>query len=328
MSADPAIGAVLLALEKEFGKEAAGLLGYGAHSAVSEVIPTGLTVLDRYVLGIGGLPCGRMSEVYSEEGTGKTSLMLHCLAACQRAGGFSILAETENALDPDWAAEVHGIDPDALVLLEPDSLEDTTQRIAQAITAVPPNAGPVLVAWDSIASTPTKLEIEDGVVGSDAVAARARHLSRACRVLAKLLKDSRVHLMFINQVRDRIGVMFGSKQTTPGGHAVKFHSSVRFKLFGGKKVEGAFGEHKGKDITVVGVKNKLHPPWRKARLRLDFATGFDEQWSTLSHAKDRKLAKPRSRGKVAYREALTKLGWAPEKKLPRPCGERRGRYAR
>lgn len=301
------VGTVLLALEKKFGKGTVSQLGAGAKSRVTEVIPTGLSVIDHHVLGIGGLPVGRMSEVFSDEGTGKTSFMLHCLAACQRAGGIAALVETENALDLDWA-ELHGVNLRDLILLEPDHIEDVTKQI-EALLAVLTKS-PSLIAWDSLAATATKGEIVDGLAGSDAVADRARLMSKACRVWSPALAKSRAHLMVINQQRDNIGVMFGPKFTTPGGKAIKYHSSLRLQLLGGKKIEGEHGEHTGKDITIVAAKNKLHAPFRKARLRLSYASGFDELWSTLTHAKDRKLAKPRSRGKVAYDEAMRSLGWA------------------
>ncbi len=302
-----AVGTVLKKLRAEFGDEAATLLGNpDLRCSVDEVIPTQLNVLDHHVLGIGGWPCGRISEVYSEEGVGKTSLMLHCLAAAQAIGGVAILIETENALQPSWAENTHNVDTDNLLLMEADTLEDTLKRINEAVAAIPKSAGPSLIAWDSVASTPTKGEIESGEVK---VGERARMLSTFCRRIGGKLKAHRAHLMVLNQVREKIGVMFGDKFVTPGGHAFKFHASVRLQMFSGKAVKKDNGDHIGRDVTVLAVKNKLYPPWRKTKLRLDFKDGWDEKWSTLYLAKQRKLIAPRVRSDAAYHEAIEKFGW-------------------
>lgn len=314
---EPKILPAAEAVAKALGSKA-WISGKRTHrGAVSEVIPFGIDAIDRYVLGIGGLAVGRASEMYSPEGTGKTSLMLKALAGAQREGGLAILAETEAALDLDWASEVHGVDLDKLVLIEPDCLDGedgATELIIKAVQSIPPGVGPNLVALDSIAATPTLREIEDGLTGKDKVAERAKHLSKACRRFATLLKKHRVHLMFINQVRENIGVMFGDQYTTPGGHAVKFLASVRLQLLGGKAYKNPGGEHLGKDITVLAAKNRHHPPWRKCRVRLDYATGWDNEWSTMWLAKEKELIEPRAKGAKAYALALEKLGWP----LPEP----------
>lgn len=279
---------------------------------VEEVIPIGIGSIDHHILGVGGWAVGRASEVYSPEGTGKTSLMLKSLAGAQVEGGVAILAETEAALDPTWASDVHDVDIDRLVLIEPEYLDGeggAVDLIMQAVEAIPSGVGPNLVALDSVAATPTKKEIEEGLTGKDKVAERAKHLSKACRMFAAMLKKHRVHLMFVNQVRDNIGVMFGDQYTTPGGHAVKFLASVRIQMLGGTAYKGTgarSGEHLGKDVLVIAAKNKLYPPWRKARVRLDYATGWDDDWSTLWLAKEKELVGARSRN--VY-EARTKLGW-------------------
>jgi len=302
---------VLKALQAKHGKESAVLLGDNdARCVVSEVIPTGLNVLDHYVLGVGGLPVGRMSELYSEEGTGKSSIMLRCIAQAQRGGGVVVLVETEGALDTAWAANVHGVDLARLILIEPGCLEDATQAIETVLNSCCGNAaGPSLVAWDSVAATPTRREIDDGLSGTDRVGDRAKALSKMCRALIVKLKGCRAHLMLINQVRDNIGVSFGDKFTTPGGHAIKFHATIRLQLLGGKAYKDDDGAHLGKDVTVLASKNKLHAPWRKARLRLDYKDGWNEEWSTLTHAKEAGVIEPRRRGAEAYSEALDKLGW-------------------
>ncbi|MFQ5472275.1 MAG: DNA recombination/repair protein RecA [Dehalococcoidia bacterium] len=305
------LSTVLQALNKRWGRGAAALLGDGSlRCEVDEVIPTGLAVLDHHVIGIGGLPVGRISELYSEEGTGKTSLMLQCLASAQQHGGVAILIETENALQPEWASGVHGVDTEQLLVIEAEALEDATEKIGHVLSALPPNTDSALIAWDSVASTPTKKEVE---TGEQDVGGRARLLSSFCRQIVSKLKRRHAHLMFVNQVRDNIGVMFGNKLVTPGGHAIKFASSVRLQLFAGKALKDDNSDHVGRIITVLASKNKLHPPWRKARLRLDYRAGWDDRWSTLTHAKERKLVPPRVRSEQAYRDALEKLGWEPTK---------------
>lgn len=300
---------VVEAVRKQFGREAALLLGEGgSRSEVEEVIPTGIEVIDRYVLGCGGLPVGRMTELYSAEGAGKTSILLAAAAGAQREGGVAIIAETENALQTERAG-VFGVDLGKLVLLQPGHMEELLEQAESAITAVPKGSGPIMFGWDSIAATPTKREVDDGLAGDAAVGERARVLSRACRLLPSLAAQHRCALLFINQVRDNIGVMFGDKTTTPGGHAVKFAASVRIQLFSGKAVKDREG-HTGKDVTFLATKNKLAPPFRKARVRIDYAKGWDSDWSTLEHAKDLELVDQAARvGEKSMAEAREKLGW-------------------
>ncbi len=300
--------AVLKALIEIHGQGAATLLGTGnIRCRVDEVIPTQIDALDHHVLGIGGWPCGRISELYSEEGVGKTSLMLHSLGAAQAIGGLAILAETENALQPVWAENTHNVDTDRLLLIEAESMEDTMTRLYDAVAAIPKGGPPALLAWDSVASTPTRHEIETGEVK---MGERARLLSNFCRRITSKLKVKRAHLMFINQVREKIGVMFGDKYVTPGGHAVKFHASIRLQLFSSKAQKNDIGDHTGRAVTALAVKNKLYPPWRKAKLLLDYVNGWDDKWSTLTLAKERKLIPPRVRSDAAYKDALKKLGWS------------------
>jgi recombination protein RecA len=291
-----------------FGKESALILGEGgSRSEVVEVIPTGIEVVDRYLFGCGGLPVGRITEVYSEEGSGKTSFALSCAGAAQKDGAVAILAETEGALSTE-RAQTFGVNLSELVLLQPSHMEEMLAQAEAAIKAVPKGAGPVLFIWDSIAATPTKREVEEGLAGEAAMAERARILSHACRHLPTLAMKKRVAFLFINQIRDKIGIAFGDKYTTPGGHAVKFVASIRMQLFGGKAVKNA-EEHRGKDLTFFVGKNKLASPYRKARVRLDYEKGWDNTWTTLNHAKDEGVADERARGEKAYEEAREKLGW-------------------
>jgi recombination protein RecA len=248
--------------------------------------------------------------VYSEEGVGKTSFVLQALAGCQRDGGIAVIAETEQALDSQRAA-VFGCDLDRVILLQPGSIEETAKSIEATLFALPHKGPPHLIAWDSIAATPTEREIEEGLEGKEAIGERARALSKACRLLCPLAVKKRTVLLFVNQIREKIGVMFGDNMTTPGGRAVKFHSSIRIQMFSGKSVkEGK--EHLGKTVTFMAAKNKTAVPWRKAQVRLDYATGWDNLWSTVTHAKE-KGAIEKSAKAIAntHKEALESLGWEP-----------------
>ena len=302
---------VLDAVRKEFGQGSATLLRDDEVQRPSEVIPTGLEVHDHYVLGVGGLPVGRVIELYSEEGAGKTSLGHTYLAAAQRVGGVGALMETEHAFDPT-RSPVFGVRNEDLLLLQPDHLGDVLAQIEGLCKTIKAqHLGPSVLVWDSVAATPTKAEFEGGVAGDAGHGAdRARDLSRAMRILTKRVSESRLVLVCINQVRENIGVMFGDQYTTAGGKAIKFHASVRLQLLGGKAVKGTHGEHVAKDVTLMSVKNRLAPPFRKARLRLNYEEGWDNDWSTLDHAKTFGAAPAKSRvGARTLEAARKKLGW-------------------
>lgn len=309
------VSAVLAKMVLRYGKRSALRLSDGSVSDVAQVIPTGISVLDHHVFGIGGLPCGRMVEVASEEGSGKSSLLYAAIAGVQAAGGEAFLAETEQGLQTSRPA-TFGVDPRRVGLLEPDHLQAATGMIELTLRSIPRgNRKPVLIGWDSLAATPLREELEEGLTDSDAIVGlRARHLSLACRVIAKLAAERNACVLIVNQVRERIGVVFGDKWTTPGGKAVKFLSSFRLQILGGKAVKaGANGVHVAKVLTVLASKNKLAPPWRKARVRLDYATGWNEVWSTLEFAKTvgcMDAAEVKERGvAAAYEEALKLLDW-------------------
>lgn len=300
------------AIHKQFGKESMTLLREDTSHSVREVVPTGIGVLDHYLFGIHGAAVGRIGELFSEEGAGKTSLGHTFLAAGQRAGGVSALIETEHAFDPERAS-LFGVNTDDLLVGQPDHLSDVLLKIEgvlAAIKAAKPE-GPSVIVWDSVAATPTLREFEEGLSGKDKVGDRAKELSKAMRVITRQVKESRVALVCINQIRDNIGVMFGADYTTAGGHAIKFHSSWRLQLFSSKSVKDPkTSEHTGKAVTFLCVKNRLSPPFRKAKVRLDFATGWNEEWSTLEHAKRFGKAPDRARGAKAHADAVKKLGWA------------------
>jgi len=297
-------------IAKEFGKGSAQLLRDGEVERPAEVIPTGLEVLDHYILGVGGLPVGRVVELYSEEGAGKTSLGHTFSAAAQRVGGASVLIETEHAFDPT-RAPTFGVEVEDLVLAQPDHLGQVMREVELLCDAIgKQKLGPSVIVWDSVAATPTKNEFEGGILGDGGHGAdRARELSRAMRILTAKVHKSRVVLVCINQVRENIGVMFGDKYTTAGGKAIKFHASVRLSLLGGAGVKRGV-EHVAKDITVMTMKNRLAPPFRKARVRLNYEDGWDNDWTTLNHAKDKDvIAKDAKVGRASLKKAREALGW-------------------
>lgn len=302
---------VLKQIQARAGKSSAMLLSEGTSGDIKQVIPTGIEVLDNYVLGIGGLPAGRMVEVFADEGVGKSSLLLQAIAGAQREGGIAVLAETENGLD-SARAKVFGCDLDRVILLQPGSIEETMSLFEATLKSLP-KGPPHIVGWDSIAATQTQREFEEGLTGKDKVGERAKQLSKACRILCPLAAERQALLFFVNQTRDNIGVMFGNNKTTPGGGAVKFHSSIRIQMFSGKSVKNAkTGEHLGKNVTIMAVKNKLVGPWRKAKVLLNYETGFENRWSTIHHAKEMGKLEARTKTTAAgHKAALEALGWFP-----------------
>jgi len=307
---------IAAAINKAFGKGAAQVLGDDAEvrGEVTDVIPLGIGVLDNYVIGVGGLPCGRVVEVYSEEGGGKTSLLLAALAGAQREGGLAALEETENALQTDRLV-VFGVDKEQLLVAQPDSMEEVLQEMQLILEHAPKGGGPILIGWDSVAATPTAAEVEGGIAPDKGMDVRAKILSAAFRQLVPLAAEKRACILVVNQTREKIGVMFGDKTTTPGGKAIKFAASVRLQILGGKAVKRGEG-HVGKDVTIIASKNKLAPPWRKARVRLSYDSGWDDEWSTLEFAKDLQIIEQDARGEQALAEAREKLaacGWSPSR---------------
>jgi len=309
--------AILARTRKTLGKDSATIMGadLGAIAQYQgNLIPTGIDVIDNYIIGVGGLPEGRIIELFSEESGGKTTFGHTFLAAAQRAGGTAVLAETEQVFDPSRAAAL-GVDLNTLIILNGEYLEVVVEQIEGVLDAIREERGwPAVIVWDSIAQTPTKSEWAEGFGAGSKPGERAKALSEAMRTLAGRVKKARCVLVCINQVRDNIGVMFGAAYTTPGGHAVKFAASVRLQIFGGKAIKNKTGEHEGKDITLVAVKNKLAPPWRKCRVRLWYdERGWDNQWSTVSHAKDREVIPKGTRYDAnGHMTAAKALGW----KLP------------
>ncbi|KKN67991.1 hypothetical protein LCGC14_0455470 [marine sediment metagenome] len=239
--------------------------------------------------------------------THNSSLCLAMLAAAQRAGATTILSETENGFTEERAV-TFGVDPEQLGLFQPDYMEQALQQLELTLDTVKPKEGPYLIAWDSLAATPTKLEIDQGVMNKAAQDNRALLMSRSLRILTQKAARACAILLIVNQTRHKRGVVFGDDTTTPGGNALKFHASIRLQLMGGKAVKKR-DEHVGKDLLVFGKKNRFATPFRKARLRLMYDEGFDNDWSTLNLAKDWKLVAKKSRDAEAARTRLKEIGW-------------------
>ena len=305
---NPALAAMMETMRKSLGKSASSLVGMAeSGSSVREWIPSGISVVDHYLLGGGGLPVGRLTELFGDEGTGKTSLVFAFMAGAQRAGGIVGLAETENALQVERAT-TFGVDTGQVVLSHPESLEDALSMAEAFMRSLPPGSGPNLWVLDSIAAAATRAEIENGAGGALRVGEFARRMSHGVKQLCALAARTRTAILLTNQTRQKIGVAFGNPTTTPGGNAVKFAASARLQLMGGSSVK-VEEMPVGKDVTVLCVKNKIIPPFHKAKARLLYETGWHEPWTTLTYAKIAGAVGPKAQGMKGYREALAALGW-------------------
>ena len=272
-------------IEKEFGKGTIRRLGDTTHDEVP-TISSGALALD-IALGVGGIPRGRIIEIYGPESSGKTTVCLHVIANAQKAGGICAFIDTEHALDPAYAGII-GVNIDDLLVTQPDCGEDAL-NIAE--TLVRSNAVDVLVI-DSVAALVPRAEIE-GQMGDTHVGLQARLMSQALRKLTGAISRSRTSVIFTNQIRDKIGVMFGSPETTTGGRALKFYASIRLDIRRIATIKAPDGQPLGSRVKVKVVKNKMAPPFQVAEFDIMYSEGISRSGSILDVALAMKLIEKR-----------------------------------
>ncbi|MCF7831065.1 recombinase RecA [Candidatus Gracilibacteria bacterium] len=303
-----ALQAALAQIEKNFGKGSIMKLGEHTHAKI-ETISSGSISID-LALG-GGIPKGRIIEIYGPESSGKTTLCLHAVAEFQKAGGTVAFVDAEHALDPVYAKKV-GVDTDELLLSQPDSGE----QALEIVEALVRSGGIDLIVVDSVAALTPRAEIE-GAMGDAQMGLQARLMSQALRKLTAVTSKMGTTIIFVNQIRMKIGVMFGNPETTTGGNALKFYSSVRIEVRKGKKVEEGTGDDKeanGNGAKIKIVKNKVAPPFKTADVDIMFNEGISRMGDLLTTAEKMGIVE-KAGAFYSYSQTDPKLGKAAPIKL-------------